>query len=298
MSHLVAAPPPSGAPVQLALPREFFPRRSLNCGFVPPPYLVDSALIAETKPPATVKTLEERIAELTDEQRQILKEFRVAVHESGAALGWADDWTLIRYLVARNFVIKKALKMILASAEWHRTNPPERAVCDKCSLNPNAHMMHFVGWDLKHRPVLYISYRWALDRTVAHEGVTHSIELFQHAIRMMPQGVEQWVVCTDFVTYSHWKDGSPEQARGVIGVLQSHYPERLGLYVLIDPPTTFWIMWKLISPFIDTKTYNKVAFWYTAQEPNIATEFPKVFPPHLSKYLHDTFQNNKAPIKP
>ena len=38
----------------------------------------------------------------------------------------------------------------------------------------------------------------------------------------------------------------------------THYPERLGVFMVVDPPGIFTILWKAIQAFVDPKTYTKI----------------------------------------
>ncbi|KAH7571609.1 hypothetical protein JRO89_XS04G0099600 [Xanthoceras sorbifolium] len=44
---------------------------------------------------------------------------------------------------------------------------------------------------------------------------------------------------------------------------QAHYPERLGLAILYNPPKIFESFWTLVKPFLESKTYKKVSFVYS-----------------------------------
>lgn len=46
----------------------------------------------------------------------------------------------------------------------------------------------------------------------------------------------------------------------VVACAQNHYPERLGVLILVDAPFVFRAFWKVISPFVDAKTLKKVVF--------------------------------------
>ena len=44
----------------------------------------------------------------------------------------------------------------------------------------------------------------------------------------------------------------------IFGLLQSHFPERLGRMVFLDPPVIFWGVWRVVIPFVDPVTRAKV----------------------------------------
>src|SRR5262249_8876067 len=153
---------------------------------------------------------------------------------------------------------------------------PAEVLCTACNADPKIHMMTFCGWDLQHRPVMYLSYKWSHPerRNDVDAAIEHNLEIFEHLRSLMPLGVEQWICITDFVSYSYWKDGASKVGKTVVEMLLNHYPERLGLQILVDPPTTFWLLWKLLSPLLDERTKKKIVMVYTNAKPNIDDVFP------------------------
>ena len=286
-------PAPQGTPIAIEDPGDIFLRPRLNAGFKPPSFLVNKDELESIRPPPVVQALEQHLSELSADEKEALSEMRQFATAKSYNPEEVDDWMLMRYLVARSWNVKKSSAMLEKTMEWRAKKNALALRCAKCDVNPNSHMMCFVGWDLQHRPVMYMSHRWAMDRWNVEENVAHVCETYNHMCTLMPEGVGKWVGCVDFVTFSYWKDGNPKSGKEVIGMLQDHFPERLGLQVLVDPPTTFWALWKIFSLVIDEKTKTKVSFQYTSQQPNIATEFPKIFPPHLSDYLVRQFNENK-----
>ena len=312
-----AAAGDEGSPATPLPPRKHFfgEDRHIFAEFETPPWLVDASLFAKIAPPKSVKTLAGRLTELDASQRAALAELKALAttdpkykatigadnHDDGTPGGGAgpplaDEWRLLRYLGARGFHARKAADMLHASLLWERQLRPAAVQCTRCARDPNAHCMEFVGWDVKHRPVMYATYAWSdpATRNNADEAIEHNVALFQRVKALMPEGVEQWVVLTDFVTYSLWRDATSKVGRVVMDVLQNHFPERLGAQVLVDPPAAFWVMYKAVAPFIDERTKAKLVFAYTDATPSVDEVFAAMFPPHLAAYLVRHYRRNKA----
>jgi hypothetical protein len=273
-------------------------RKDTNKGFTMPAYLTDQDTLNNIAPPQFVRSIDEKLAEMTEKEREQFAELLQVVRgEKGWLKEDVDDWDVLRFMIARpeKKGVSKAVKMLNDHVEWKLETRPRMVQCKACIEDKNTHMQQFVGWDSLHRPVTYTSYLWAdtKKRREAQIAVDHNIELARQCISLMPEGVEQWVSVVDFVSYSLWSDGKAPVAKAVMGCMEANYPERLGVQYLVDPPTTFFVAIKALTPFLSAKTMGKVKMVYTEAEPNIRDEFPKVFPPHLSDYLIDAFVSNK-----
>jgi phosphatidylinositol/phosphatidylcholine transfer protein len=98
----------------------------------------------------------------------------------------------------------------------------------------------------------------------------------ERAVDMMPRGVETLALLVDFKHSSNSKNPSVGTGRQVLHILQTHYPERLGKALVINGnsspaplralarltlvPTFVWLFFKLIMPFIDPNTREKLKF--------------------------------------
>eukprot|EP00796_Vickermania_ingenoplastis_P005370 gene5370-3865_t len=278
----------------MALPAECFLLSRQNPGFQIPYFLSSEEEVRKIRPPAVVKTWEQRYAELSDAQKGKFDAFNKMVQEKE----WYDperydEWCLIRYLTARNFDPSKALQQLEKTVEWLKDPLNSSTACEICQTHPEQHCGQFCGWDLQHRPVMFMSMQWGPERK---HPLKHMIAAFNHLVRMMPVGVEKWVCITDFETYSHLKDSNPSMGMSVIQTIQTHFPERLGKMICINPPTMFWMLWKLFSPVIDPPTKEKVEFLYTEDTPSVYERFPKLFPEYLRNYLYDSYDRSKYSI--
>lgn len=284
----------SSSEVNPALPEEYFLLKKQNRGFQVPFFISSLDEVEKVHPPAVVKTWDERYKSLNSGEQCAFDEFEKEVQSKP----WYDsekydNWYLIRYLTARNFDCRKAMQQLEETVEWLKSPQNNSTLCTLCQENPDLHCSYFVGWDLEYRPVLLMSMRWGPERK---HPLQHMIAAFNHLINLMPVGVEKWVCITDFETYSHLKDSNPSMGVSVIQTIQRHFPERLGKMICVNPPTLFWGLWKLFSPFVDPPTKEKVEFLYTEDKPSVYDRFSKIFPEALCQYLYDALDRSKYNI--
>ena len=275
--------------------REFYFRQRLNEGFAIPQYLSDAAELQQIRPPAVVAPFATLLAELTEEEKT--KYDAITAQLKGEAYYNAElmnECFILRFCKARAFDATKTLKMVEAHVEWRKGRDWDAVRCEVCVVDPNQHISEFVGWDLLNRPVIFHSMKLSPSRTDPEQATVHEVEIMNHVSKLMPEGVTQWVSITDFLTFSYLRDTSPKMSSAVVKTMMDHFPERLGLQILVDPPAAFWVFWKLLSPMIDERTKSKVRFVYTDSKPNIDDEFPKIFPPHVAQYLAATYRALKA----
>uniref|UniRef100_A0A1D1YJI4 Random slug protein 5 n=1 Tax=Anthurium amnicola TaxID=1678845 RepID=A0A1D1YJI4_9ARAE len=92
--------------------------------------------------------------------------------------------------------------------------------------------------------------------------IKYLVYCMENAIHNLGEGVEQMVWLIDF---QGWSMGSIslKVTRETAHILQDHYPERLGLGILYNPPKMFQSFWMIVRPFIEAKTYKKVKFVYS-----------------------------------
>ncbi|CAG8455204.1 713_t:CDS:2 [Diversispora eburnea] len=172
---------------------------------------------------------------------------------------WVSERCLKRYCRSANWNLVDAKNRIKNSLEWRRVYKPNDI--DPKEIEPEAitGKIHINGFDKQGRPVIYL--RPGLENTKAGpRQVKNVVFTFEAAIEIMPKDVESVVIIVDFENCSPRTSPGLGIAKEFMHVLGSHYPERLAMALIINAPWYFWGFFKLISPFIDPVTKNKIKF--------------------------------------
>ncbi|KAH9605636.1 hypothetical protein KSS87_021612 [Heliosperma pusillum] len=159
-----------------------------------------------------------------------VKELKVALAQlSGRDTKYCTEGCLRRYLDARSWNVEKAKKMLEETLKWRASYKPEEI-------------------------------RW---NTTSPEGnIRHLVYMLENAILNLPESQEQMCWLIDYTGFSMSTNVSVRTARDIINILQNHYPERLGVAFLYNPPRIFQAFWKVVKYFLDPKTFQKVKFVY------------------------------------
>ncbi|CAG8528065.1 1585_t:CDS:2 [Paraglomus occultum] len=199
---------------------------------------------------------------LSVKQEEILNRLSDYVKEillTDSEKAWANEACLQRYLRASKWHLDEAMERIKYSLEWRRTYKPEHIDPKEVEPESVTGKMHINGFDKHGRPIIYL--RPGRENTKAGPGqVRHVVFYFESAIRLMPEGTENIVVLIDFHGASARTSPGIGIAKEFMHVLSSHYPEQLGLALVVNAPWYFWVFFRLISPFIDPVTKAKIKF--------------------------------------
>ena len=229
-------------------------------------------------------------SKLTPAELQRLREFRALVQKAArddpALLGtsdlkrFANDACLCRYLRARSWNLKKALKMFSATARWRAKTRPERIKWRDVQAEGATGKQYLAGTDKEGRNVLVM--RPGRENTKEHAGnIRFLIYTLERATwREKPQDDhplgshvehhrEKLVLLIDFTGWTLATAPPMRTSRETLCILQDHFPERLAVAVLYNPPWIFAVFWKAISPFIDPETYRKIRFVNPKREKEI-----------------------------
>lgn len=86
--------------------------------------------------------------------------------------------------------------------------------------------------------------------TVAEDNIRHLVYLIENGILNLREGQEQMSWLIDFTGWSLKSNTPVSTARDIIYILQNHYPERLSVIFLYNPPRIFEMFWKVVCMYI------------------------------------------------
>lgn len=204
------------------------------------------------------------------EQQQRNKETDKFTSLSEADKAWLTRECFFRYLRATKWVLKDCLERIELTLAWRRefgidkNFEDENKVNGKLVSNENATGKQVVlGYDNDARPCLYLKPGRQNTKTSVVQ-VQHLVYMLERVIDFMPSGQDSLALLIDFkptdVGISTGKIPPMGTGRQVLHILQTHYPERLGKSLLCNIPLLGWTFLKIIHPFIDPLTREKLVF--------------------------------------
>ncbi|CAK7349290.1 unnamed protein product [Dovyalis caffra] len=181
---------------------------------------------------------------------------------SGHSLRYCTDACFRRYLEARNWNVDKAKKMLEDTLEWRSTYKPEKICWPEVAIEGETGKIYRANFhDRQGRTVLILRPGMQNTKSIDNQ-MRHLAYLIENAILNLPEGQEQMAWLIDFTGLSINNTPPIKSARDTVNILQSHYPERLAVAFLYNPPRIFEAFWRIVKYFLDAKTFQKVKFVY------------------------------------
>lgn len=196
---------------------------------------------------------------------------------------------LLRFLRARNFNVQKSFQMLKADVGWRISKNmlelrKENASdvlgnCDieyVCKYFP----VWIQGFDKQRRPVSYRQFGhleiWNVLKVINMDQLLrfHAWETEQALRIMYEEGKKSNCNIETFVTIVDAKDWGMRLAtsdaftfiRGMASTDSDHYPERLGLLMVINAPSALAFAWRIIKGFLDDIQRAKIKIFASPNE--------------------------------
>lgn len=183
---------------------------------------------------------------------------------------WLTRECFLRYLRATKWEESEAINRIELTLAWRREFgiarcfDADNAVNGELCLEENETGKEVIlGFDNDARPCLYLKPGRQNTKTLDRQ-VQHLVYMLEKVIDYMPAGQDLLALLIDFKASPVGTQGGKIPpigiGRRVLHILQTHYPERLGKALLTNIPWLGWTFLKLIHPFIDPMTREKLVF--------------------------------------
>lgn len=172
---------------------------------------------------------------------------------------WLTRECLLRYLRASKWNETHAVTRLQATLAWRREFKVETHIADYISEENETGKQVIFGYDNAGRPCLYLNPH--KQNTKGREKqMQHLVFMLERCIDLIPPGQETLAILVDFKQSRKGENPSVAQGRQTLSILQNHYPERLGNACVKNVPWIVWGFFKLINPFIDPLTREKMKF--------------------------------------
>ncbi|KAF8779837.1 hypothetical protein HU200_002102 [Digitaria exilis] len=221
-------------------------------------------------------------AALYEEQKSKISKVRSELGQlSRKSALYCSDASIARYLIARNWDVKKATKMLKKTLKWRSEYKPDEIrwvspffftyaalkeviviIHDDISDEAETGKIYRSDYFDKSGRSILVMRPGCQNTKNANGQVKYLVYCMENAILNLPQGQDQMVWLIDFAGFN-LGNLSIHVTKLTADVLQGHYPERLGVAILYNAPKFFEPFWKMASPLLEKKTRNKVKFVYS-----------------------------------
>ncbi|KAI9816775.1 MAG: hypothetical protein M1827_001420 [Pycnora praestabilis] len=172
---------------------------------------------------------------------------------------WLTRECLLRYLRAVKWNVAEAGKRLLGTLTWRREYGLESHTAEYISPENETGKQVLLGYDNAARPCLYLNPA-KQNTKKSDKQIQHLVFMLERVIDLGVPGQEALTLLVNFKESSSGANASVGQGRQTLTILQMHYPERLGRALVINVPWAVWGFFKLITPFIDPLTREKLKF--------------------------------------
>ncbi|KAF8409961.1 hypothetical protein HHK36_002480 [Tetracentron sinense] len=197
------------------------------------------------------------------QQEAKVNELKAAIGPlSGRSLQYCTDACLRRYLEARNWNVDKSKKMLEETLKWRSNYKPEEIRWHEVAVEGETGKVYRANFHDRYGRTVLIMRPGMQNTSSPDNQIRHLVFLIENAILNLPEGQEQMAWLIDFTGWTLNTNVSIKTARDTVNILQNHYPERLAIAFLYNPPRIFEAFWKIVKYFLDSKTFQKVKFVY------------------------------------
>ncbi|KAF3384310.1 hypothetical protein F1880_002501 [Penicillium rolfsii] len=172
---------------------------------------------------------------------------------------WLTRECLLRYLRATKWNSFEAESRLQRTLTWRREYGIKKLTPEYISIENETGKQVIMGYDIHGRPCLYLLPS-NQNTEQSERQIQHLVFMLERCIDLMGPDQETLALLVNFRETKSGQNATIGQAKHTLDILQNHYPERLGRALVINVPFLIWGFFKLITPFIDPNTRQKLKF--------------------------------------
>ncbi|XP_065853497.1 uncharacterized protein [Euphorbia lathyris] len=211
--------------------------------------------------PTATTTTQQNGNETDEIEQNKVRIMRAHVEREDADAKEVDDLMIRRFLRARELDIEKASTLFLKYLSWKKSFMPNGSISpSEIPKELGQNKLFMQGIDKKNHPILVVFGA----KHIPYKGNIEEFKRFvvfslERVCARMPPGQEKFMAIADLEGwgYTHCDIRAYIAA---LSILQDCYPERLAKMFIVHVPYIFMTAWKVIYPFIDSKTKKKIVF--------------------------------------
>lgn len=212
---------------------------------------------------STVPVSHQQVTEAQEQQYKVLLEYLLS-NEHGQNFSEEEQFymtrdQLLRFCRATKWDLAKTKARLLGTLKWRREYGVDRITAEHVEPEARTGKQVILGFDNAQRPCLYL-FPGRQNTEVSPRQVQFLVWCLERVVDIMPSGVENLALLVNYKGSTGDKNPGIGQGREVLNILQTHYVETLGRALVINIPFFVWGFFKLITPFIDPLTREKLKF--------------------------------------
>ncbi|PSR76401.1 CRAL-TRIO domain-containing protein [Coniella lustricola] len=175
---------------------------------------------------------------------------------------WLTRECLLRYLRAAKWNQATAEKRLIDTLLWRRAfGVHDRLTADHIGPENETGKQVILGFDNDGRPCQYLN-PGRQNTAASPRQIEHLVFMLERSLDLLPPGQETLALLINFKAGGGRSNTAPPlgQAKEVLHILQTHYPERLGRALIINMPFLVVGFFKIIKPLLDPVTKEKLKF--------------------------------------
>mmetsp|Transcript_18765 Transcript_18765/g.27126 ORF Transcript_18765/g.27126 Transcript_18765/m.27126 type:complete len:288 (+) Transcript_18765:34-897(+) len=177
---------------------------------------------------------------------------------------YCTDEQLRLFLIARNYDVNAACKMLIEAKTWRNFRQPHSVESrddwpSAMSKETETGKVYIPGHDKWGRPLLVFNNQ-VQNTSCPDAHMTLLSWNMEFAIRQMPSHVDKYCVFMHMDGFSIFNSPGIAEIKETLHIVCTCYPERLGHIIAYQPPSYFSFLLGTLNMFIDPKTMSKLVF--------------------------------------